>query len=329
MKKRFFRLGMCVMLLTLSCASQAKAGEPGDTGNGVTLDEAIADMASYYAATLPANAKIALTGIEAEARLLSDYIFEELWIHFEDRSSFALVDRKNIELIQKELDYQLSGAVSDESAQSVGKQFGPQTLVYGKITRLGGEYRLVVHATDVEKALTSIRSAAVLPDRRFAALLETPSGGMAGAGMADALYSGADNPWRFTVQTDRSGGDYRDGEYMTLRIYSEHDAYFKITHIDVNGNAQVIYPVSPRDNNYIKAGETRQIPDNTRFRMTQPYGEEMILAAAYEQPFAIQTNGAAPLSNRLLTRGLVVEREDTRTDMRPAATAKFTYRIGP
>ncbi|MDR1352761.1 MAG: hypothetical protein LBK05_05700, partial [Treponema sp.] len=126
MKKYFFWLGICVMLLTISCASQApaEAEYPAGTGNGVPLDEAIADIASYYAATLPANAKIALTGFEAEARLLSDYIFEELWIHFEDRASFTLVDRQNLELIRKELEYQYSGAVSDESAQSIGNQFG-------------------------------------------------------------------------------------------------------------------------------------------------------------------------------------------------------------
>jgi hypothetical protein len=263
MKKCFFRLGICAMLFTLSCVSQA----PVDAGNGVTLDEALSNIASYFVETLPVNAKIALLGVESEAQLLSDYIFEELWIHFEDRASFVMVDRQNLELIQKELAYQLSGAVSDESAQSIGKQFGPQTLVYGKITRLGGEYRLVVRATDVEKAVTSIRSAAVLPDRRFAALLEKTSGGMAGVSMANVLYSGTDNLWRFTVQTDRSGGDYRDGDYMTLRIYSEYDAYFKITHIDVNGSAQVIYPVSPHDNNFIQAGETRQIPDTTRVQL--------------------------------------------------------------
>jgi hypothetical protein len=115
---------------------------------------------------------------------------------------------------------------------------------------------------------------------------------------------------------------------MTLRVYSEKDAWFRITHIDVNGNAQVIYPVSPRDNNFIRAGETRRIPDNTQFRMTKPYGEEMILAAAYEKPFVVRTREAAPLSNRLLVRGLVVESEDTAA-MRPAATAKFSCRIGP
>jgi hypothetical protein len=309
-------------------------GLPADSAapEGVPLDEALGDIAAYYMEHLPANAKIALLDFASESPLLSDYIFEELWIRFEDSRSFVLVDRQNLERIRKEIEYQYSGNISDESAQSVGKQFGPQTLVYGKMTRLGGEYRLVVQATDVERAVTSIRSAAVTPGRRLAALLETPegapSGGAAGASMANALYSGTGNPWRFTVQTDRAGGDYRDGDYMTLRVYSERDAWFKITHIDVNGNAQVIYPVSPRDNNFIGAGETRRIPDNTRFRMTKPYGEEMILAGAYEKPFIVRADPAAPLSNNSLVRGITVEHEDT-TLMHPAAAAKFTYRIGP
>jgi hypothetical protein len=165
------------------------------------------DIAAYYAESLPANARIALLGFESESRLLSDYIFEELWIQFEDSRSFVLVDRRNLELIQRELEHQASGMVNDESAHSIGNQFGPQTLVYGKITPLGGEYRLLVHATDVEKAVTSIRSAAVIPDRRLAAPLEAPQGGVAGPGMANALYSGAGNLWRFTVQTDMSGGE--------------------------------------------------------------------------------------------------------------------------
>jgi hypothetical protein len=181
----------------------------------------------------------------------------------------------------------------------------------------------------VEQAVTSIRSAAVIPDRRFIALLEKPSAGMAGVGMANALYSEAGNPWHFTVLADRSSADYHDGDYMTLRVYSEEAAYFKVTHIDVNGNAQVIYPVSPRDNNYIKAGGTRQIPDNTRFRLTKPYGEEIILVGAYEGPFVIQAGSAVPISNQSLVRGIAVIHEDTRTEMRPQATAKFTYRIGP
>jgi hypothetical protein len=63
--------------------------------------------------------------------------------------------------------------------------------------------------------------------------------------------------------------------------------------------------------------------------MTKPYGEEIILVGAYEKAFVIQADLAAPVSNQLLIRGLVVERENTWTDIRPVATAKFTYRIEP
>ena len=331
MKKCLSLMAACALLAMLSCASQEpeKAKEPVNIETGIVLDTALSDIASYYVGNIPRNTKIALINFDAEAQLLSDYIFEELWIHFEDSGSFILIDRQNLELIQKEMDYQYSGMVSDESMQSIGHQFGPQTLVYGNITRIGNEYRLVVRATDVEKAVTSIRAATVKADQRFTVLLENQAGGRVGESMANALYSDLGNPWRFTVQTDKINGDYHDGEYMTMHIYSEKDAWFKVTHIDVNGNAQVIYPVSPNDNNFIKAGQTRQIPDNTRFRMTKPYGEEMILVGAYEKPFAIQSSSAMPLSNNILVRGITVERVDIGTDMRPIAVAKFTYRIGP
>ncbi|GHU50115.1 hypothetical protein FACS1894200_09390 [Spirochaetia bacterium] len=288
---------------------EAVTSEPQYEGNGVPLDEALSTIAAYYIESLAANTKIALINFESEARLLSDYILEELWIQFEDRSSFVMVDRQHLELIQQEIIYEQSGVVSDESMQSITKQFGAQTLVHGKITPFGREYRLIVNVTNVEQAITSMRRETVILDSRFTEMLAKPSTGGA-ADMASALYSGKGNPWRFTVQTDKSSGNYRDGDYMTLRVYSERDAYFKITHIDVNGNAQVIYPVSPRDNAFIKAGETRQIPDNTRFRLTKPYGEETILVSAYEKPFVVRANEAAPLSNQLLLRGLVVETED-------------------
>jgi TolB-like protein len=330
MKKCLSFIVVCA-LLAISCVSQEpeKAKEPANTETGITLDMALSDIVSYYVENIPRNTKIALVNFDAETRLLSDYIFEELWISFEDSKSFVLIDRQNLELIQKEIDYQYSGMVSDESMQSIGHQLGAQTLVHGNITQIGSEYRLVVRATDVEKAVTSIRSATVKADQRFTALLENKAGSKAGESMANALYSGLDNPWRFTVQTDKASGDYHDGEYMTMRIYSEKDAWFKVTHIDVNGDAQVIYPVSPNDNNFIKAGQTRQIPDNTQFRMTRPYGEEMILVGAYEKPFVVQSNSTGPLSNNLLVRSITAERTDSRTEMRPVATAKFNYSIGP
>jgi len=131
---------VCV-LLAISCVSQepkkviepasTEIGipkEPINTGSSASLDLALSDIAAYYVKNIPSSTKIALLNFEAETQLLSDYIFEELWISFEDSRSFILVDRKNLELIEKEMSYQYSGMVSDESMQSLGHQLGAQTL---------------------------------------------------------------------------------------------------------------------------------------------------------------------------------------------------------
>jgi len=327
-----------LFIVFLSCASQ-KTATLTDTGNDdaskdlITLDTAIAKIASYFSGNLTSKSHIALISFDTENKTLSDYIFEEFWIYFEDNSSLVLVDRKNLELINKEMNYQLSGMVSDDSAKSIGHQFGPQTLLYGKLVRLGGEYRLSVYATDVERATSSMRVANIKPDKRLAALLEKSTvekstAENTGINMANILYAGFDNPFQFTVQTDKSNGIYHDGDYMTMQIYSARNAYFKVTHIDVSGKAQVIYPTSSRDNNFIKAGQTRDIPDNTKFKMTKPYGEEIILVAAYDVPFTVsRQNAPAPVSNNVVVRGLVVESTETQTNIQPVATAKFTYSI--
>jgi len=140
-------------------------------------------------------------------------------------------------------------------------------------------------------------------------------------------YAGKNNKWAFTVTPDVLDGIYYNGDLMSMQIYSERNCYFRIIHIDVNGNTQVIYPTSANDNNYIRAGQTRRIPDNTKFRMGPPYGEEIILAAAYDRPF---TSGqqSGTLNADSITRGLTVE-SDTKTAMNPSATAKFSYTILP
>ena len=140
-------------------------------------------------------------------------------------------------------------------------------------------------------------------------------------------YAGRNNKWNFTVTPDVLDGIYYEGDFMSMRIFSARDCYFRITHVDVHGNTQVIYPTSARDNNFIHAGETRRIPDNTRYRMEPPFGEELILAAAYDQPFALNLQ-TVPLSADSITRNLTVE-SGSNTAISPSATAKFSYTILP
>jgi hypothetical protein len=416
----------------------------------------------------------AIVSFEAQTGGLADYIFEELWGHFENSGQFIMVDRRNLDHIRNEMNYQMSGEVSEESARSIGQQYGTQNIIYGQLTPLGDEYRMVVYATDVEKASSSQRALTVKPDSRLASLLksslddqieravtdlgkgvetqttiavgrisytctqtvsslsaylkngisagaqrqrnkflvasdsesadfavasrglmvETPvpnssiqavivgnfspvdkdaevsfqlisTGGnktvLGSAGFVipfeelerrklsllpakdnwvitrvefaakqKALdpYAGKNNRFTFTVSPDDLDGVYYDGEYMTMRIYSEQDCYFRI--VDVNGTAQVIYPANSRDNNFVRAGETRRIPDNTRYRMTAPFGEEYILVATYDRPFVSVSDTGGQISDSVISRGLFVvsgEAAGTGSPMSPIATAKFCYTI--
>jgi len=140
-------------------------------------------------------------------------------------------------------------------------------------------------------------------------------------------YAGKNNKWNFTVTPDVLDGIYYDGDFMTLQIYSERDCYFRIIHIDVNGNTQLIYPLAASDNNRIRAGQTRRIPDNTRFKMGAPFGEEMILVSAYDRSFT-QSQVSGALSAESITRGLTVI-GDNQAVMSPSATARLSYTILP
>jgi hypothetical protein len=179
--------------------------------------------------------------------------------------------------------------------------------------------RFVISASELERrklSLLPIRDNVIITKADF----ETKQ-------QAVAPYSGGNNKWKFTVTPDVLDGIYYNNDLMAMQIYSERDCYFRIIHIDVNGNTQVIYPTSANDNNFIRAGQIRRIPDNTRFRMGPPFGEEIILAAAYDRPFT-SSQQSGPLSADSITRGLTVE-SDNRMAMSPSATAKFSYTILP
>jgi hypothetical protein len=140
-------------------------------------------------------------------------------------------------------------------------------------------------------------------------------------------YAGKNNQWVFTVTPDVLDNIYHDGDEMFFLLYSSRECYFKITHVDVNGSTQIIYPFSQNDNNLIRAGQTRRIPDNTRFRMGPPFGEEMILVAAYDRPF-IANRQSGSLNADSITRSMAAE-TDTHSQINPLATAKFSYTVLP
>lgn len=180
--------------------------------------------------------------------------------------------------------------------------------------------RFTISAAELDR-----RKLSLLPEKDGAVITKTE---FESKQQAVDPYAGKNNKWDFTVTPNVLDGIYYDGDFMTLRIYSARDCYFRIVQVDVNGNAQIIYPLLTNDNNFIRAGETRRIPDNAYYRMGTPFGEEMILTAAYDRPFKINKQTGSSLSVESVLRTLMVE-SDNNSTISPLATAKFSYTVLP
>jgi curli biogenesis system outer membrane secretion channel CsgG len=136
-----------ISVMTILFASCATTG----SRDSVSLAEAIERSAEKMAADLPAGSRVAIVAWESASAGLSDYIMEELTGALVDRH-LEVADRQTLEHVYRELNLQMSGAVSDESARSIGKFLGADLVITGQITELGGLYRYQASAIHVESA---------------------------------------------------------------------------------------------------------------------------------------------------------------------------------
>jgi len=107
------------------------------------------------------------------------YVLDELTANLLDSSVLTVVDRREIDLIRSEIDFQYSGEVADESMQAVGRRLGAQSIVSGSLMEISGDYRIVIRVLNVENATVSVQYRSdIASDRRVLSLLE---GGRTGA----------------------------------------------------------------------------------------------------------------------------------------------------
>jgi hypothetical protein len=136
-------LAICSLLI-VSCASVPTG--PDD------LDIAIRDASDYLNDNIPAKSKIVILNIQSDYTSLSEYIIDELIANAVNDKMFSVVDRAQLDQIRMELNFQLSGEVSDQSALEIGKFLGAQTIVSGTIGELADRHRMRIRALNVETA---------------------------------------------------------------------------------------------------------------------------------------------------------------------------------
>jgi TolB-like protein len=138
----------------------------------VTLDAAVHGSLEYLRGRIPEKSKMLVLNFQSDSDTLSNYIIDELTSAIVNDTSFTVVDRTNLEVLQTEMNFQLSGEVSDATAVSVGRRLGAQSIVLGSIVPLGDIYRLTMRAIEVETAkIQGMRTANVTQDPILAALI--------------------------------------------------------------------------------------------------------------------------------------------------------------
>jgi TolB-like protein len=156
--------------------------------NSLTLDAALNNSTAYLNGRIPAGSKVVILNFTSNWPQLTEYVIEELIGYIVNEGTLAVVDRRNLEMIRQEMDFQLSGEVSDETAQSIGQKLGAQTIISGSITAIGNMYRLRVRAIAVETAqIQGMQNVDVVQDSRLAALTGTAYTGPAIVSTASAV----------------------------------------------------------------------------------------------------------------------------------------------
>jgi tetratricopeptide (TPR) repeat protein len=144
----------------LSCASTG-GGESEDdlfleeTGDGLSLEEAIEQSAAELTAKLPAGTRVAIVSFDTEHKNLSGYIMDELGGALAE-GGLEVADRRNLEVVYKELNFQMTGDVSDETAVSIGKFLAAEYVISGQLLKAGGPYRYRLSGIKVETAVLEI-----------------------------------------------------------------------------------------------------------------------------------------------------------------------------
>jgi TolB-like protein len=167
----------------------------GQSNSPVPLDSAIEEAAKNMDARIAAQSKIALISFNSPSAMFSEYVLEELTANLVNSGHLIVVDRKEIDLIRGELNFQYSGDVDDNSMQELGRMLGAQSIVSGSLTNIGGTYRIVIRVLNVQTAAVEVQYRTnIVYDNKVEALLSgTANSPKRPATAADKIGTGALN----------------------------------------------------------------------------------------------------------------------------------------
>jgi hypothetical protein len=125
------------------------------TGSGLIqrkIAEAVEKASETLVQKITRDSTIAVVSVYSTDRNTSEYIIGELEYNLVNSGQFRIVDRRRLDQIRIEQNFQMSGEVSDASAVSIGNILGANIVITGEITGTGSLQRVVFKVLDVRTA---------------------------------------------------------------------------------------------------------------------------------------------------------------------------------
>lgn len=117
-----------------------------------TLDDAIKNAASEISNRLENGSTVAVINFQSQSVRLTDYAIAEMNNAIVNMGKLRPVERRRLDAVRNELNFNISGDVSDESAQSIGRILGAQYIIMGSIEIIGTAYKIRFQAITTETA---------------------------------------------------------------------------------------------------------------------------------------------------------------------------------
>jgi len=96
---------------------------------------------------------VAILDFDCSSKTLSEYIVSDLTKYFLRNMKFTPVERQKLENARRELKFNMSSEVDDNSAQRIGKFVGAKVVIFGSVKPFGKMYRMEARAIAVEKGI--------------------------------------------------------------------------------------------------------------------------------------------------------------------------------
>ena len=133
-------LVVCFVCLSINCFAKQE------------LDSVLNVVKKDIVFSLQKETIVCVLGFDSPSKEMSAYIQDELTSLVTSSGKVKVVTRAHMDKVEKELKYQLSGYVSDDTALSICQRLGANSIVFGQLKELNNKYSLQIKTIDVESA---------------------------------------------------------------------------------------------------------------------------------------------------------------------------------